>query len=399
MTRALRVAVVDHTGQLGGAELALVRLCAALDPNRVVVVVVLFSPGPLVARLSALGIDVRVLPLAPRIVATDRHRAGRSLAAALMAAVATVPFVLRLARLLREVEPDLVHATSLKADLICVPAAALVRRPLVWHIHDLISDEYLPAWLGRAFRAMARRIPRRVVVNSHATARSLLPLPRGWTLAYPGLAPDQVASEPPLCDEPRPLVIGMVGRVSPTKGQREFVQACALVADDFPGARFRIVGSALFEETDYQQEVLALIDASGLRDRFDLTGWVADPRTEMDRLSVLVHASPVAEPFGQVVVEAMARRVPVVATRGGGITEIVEPDRGEALGVLVAPGDSEDLARGIRDVLRSSQRTRLRAISARESVIERFPVARTAEALMAAWELVASTGRGRRRSA
>lgn len=398
MSRPIRVAILDHTGQLGGAELALVRLCAALDPSRIAVVVVLFADGPLVARLAAAGVDVRVLALAPRIAATDRHAAGRSFTrGGLTAAVATVPFVLRLARLLRAIDPDVVHSTSLKADLLAVPACVVARRPLVWHVHDLIGGSYLPALLARVVRTAARYGPRHVVVNSLATARSLLPLRRGWTLAYPGLAPEQVIANPELRTAPEPPVVGLVGRVSPTKGQSEFVEAAAVVAEHHPDVRFRVVGSALFSEAGYEQEVRDLAGRLGISDRVEFTGWVADPTAEMDRLSVLVHASPMPEPFGQVVIEAMARGVPVVATRGGGVGEIVEPDGAEALGVLVAPGDARDLARGILEVLADPAGAERRARAAWSDVVARFPVERTAEIVSEVWEGLRERGRGLRR--
>jgi glycosyltransferase involved in cell wall biosynthesis len=271
------VAVLDHTAELGGAELALLRTCVALDPSRVEVTVVLFADGPLADRLRAVDVPVHVVPLDPRTAATDRMQVGRSVAGAARSAAATLPFVARLTEVLRGIGPDVVHTTSLKADLLGLPAAARARSPLVWHVHDRIAEDYLPAPVARALRVLARRGPRHVVVNSRATAETLLPLPRGWTLAYPGLAPEQVAADPASRAVPPEPVIGLVGRVSPTKGQREFVEACALLAPRFPTARFRVVGAALFAEAAYEAEVRALAERRGLGDRMEWTGWVADP--------------------------------------------------------------------------------------------------------------------------
>lgn len=394
MRPPLRVVILDHTGQLGGAELALLRLCAALDRRRVEVVVVLFAAGPLVARLADIGVDVRVLPLAPAVASTDRFMAGQSVGGALRSTLAAVPFVLRLARLLRRIDADVVHTTSLKADLLGLPAAALARRPLVWHVHDRISDDYLPAGLARVVRTLARRGPRHVVVNSLATARTLLPLPRGWTLAYPGLAPDQIGPDPVYRRDPDPPVVGLVGRVSPTKGQREFVQACALLAERFPEVRFRVVGSALFAEADYESAVRALVADLALADRFESTGWVGDPAGEMDQLSVLVHASPVPEPFGQVVVEGMARGVPVVATRGGGVDEIALAPDGLPRCSLVRPRDVQGIADAVADLLLDPAAARARAHRAWRDVRVDFGIAETAEAVTRAWETVASRTHG-----
>ena len=383
--RPVRVAVLDHTAQLGGAELALLRTVRALDPAAVEVTVVLFADGPLAGRLRDAGVAVRVLPLDPRIAQTDRAAAGRSAVGAARSAAATLPFVARLARLLRDLQPDVVHTTSLKADVIGLPAARLARRPLVWHVHDRIAEDYLPAPVARALRMLARRGPRHVVVNSRATAATLLPLPRGWTLAYPGLAPEQVAADPAGRPAPATPVIGLVGRVSPTKGQREFVAAAALLAERFPDARFRVVGAALFEEQAYEVELRAQVAALGLADRVELTGWVADPVGEIDRLSVLVHASPVPEPFGQVVVEGMARGVPVIATAGGGVDEIAVADDGTPRCLVVPPRDVPALAEAVARVLDRPEEAAARADRAWKDVQADYAVARTAERLTAVW--------------
>lgn len=385
----VRVVVLDHTAQLGGAELALLRTVAALDPTQVGLDVVLFADGPLVARLRDAGARVHVLPLDPRIAATDRAAAGRSALGAARSVAATLPFAVRLGRLLRRLDPDVVHATSLKADLVGLPAAAIARRPLVWHVHDRIADDYLPGPVARVLRVLARRGPRHVVVNSRATAATLLPLPRGWTLAYPGLAPEQVAADPASRTVPAAPVVGLVGRVSPTKGQREFVEACALLADRFPDARFRVVGAALFAEADYEVQVRALAEQRGIADRITWTGWVADPVAEVDALSVLVHASPVPEPFGQVVAEGMARGVPVVATAGGGVDEIAVAPDGTERALLVAPRDVAALAGAVTRVLDRPEEAAARADRAWKDVQSEFAVAQTAERLTAVWRRVA----------
>ena len=384
-SRPVRVVVLDHTAQLGGAELALLRTCVALDPVRVEVTVVLFADGPLAGRLRDAGVAVRVVPLDPRVAETDRAAAGRSVAGAARSVAATLPFVVRLARLLRSLRPDVVHTTSLKADLIGLPAAALARTPLVWHVHDRIAEDYLPAPVARTLRVAARRGPRHVVVNSRATAQTLLPLPRGWTLAYPGLAPEQIAADPARRPPPSTPVIGLVGRISPTKGQREFVEACALLADRFPAARFQVIGAALFAEAGYAEELRGLVAARGLTDRVELTGFVADPAEAVDRLSVLVHASPVPEPFGQVVVEGMARGVPVVATSGGGVDEIATAADGTARCLLVPPRDVEALAEAVAQVLERPEEAAARAERAWKDVRSEFTIAQTAETLTEVW--------------
>ncbi|GIG24551.1 glycosyltransferase [Cellulomonas denverensis] len=389
----VRVVVLDHTAQTGGAELALLRTCAALDPARVDLTVVLFADGPLVGLLTAAGVRVRVLPLDPRVATSDRHAAGR--VAALRSAARTLPFVWRLRRELRGAQ--VVHTTSLKADLIGLLAGRLAGRPVVWHVHDRIAADYLPGPVVRVLRLLARRAVTEVVVNSRATADTLLPL-RRWTLAHPGLAPEQIGPDPAGRVPPEPPVVGIAGRISPTKGQLEFLAAARLLAGRYPQLRFRVIGAALFAEQEYADRVRAAAQDPVLAGRVEFTGWVADPGAELDRLSVMVHASPVPEPFGQVVAEAMARGVPVVATSGGGVDEIVRPDDGAPRGELVGAGDVAGLAAAVGRVLDDQRAAGDRARRAWAEVRRDYPVAATAAALTAVWERSAR-GRGPRASA
>jgi len=388
----VRVAVLDHTAALGGAELALARLLDALDPVDVHVTTVLFADGPLRGLLEDHGHAVSVLPLDQRLATAERHAVGASLVTSARAAIAVLPFVWRLARTLRRLDVDLIHTTSLKADILGVPAAILARRPVVWHIHDRISPDYLPRPMVALIRSLARVAPRRVLVNSHATAATL-PKVRA-TVAYPGLAPEQFAPEPGTpASPPRapddPRTVGILGRVSPTKGQREFLRAARRVHAARPDVRFRIIGAALFAEQDYERLVREEIRALGLEDVVALVGFASDPGAELDRLTLCVHASPTPEPFGQVVAEAMARGVPVVATAGGGVGEIVAPPgAAEPLGWLVPPGDVAALADAILEALDDPAEAQRRAVAAWRSVERRFPIAVTATSVTDVWRSV-----------
>lgn len=381
--RYLRVTILDHTAALGGAELALVRLLGHL-PDGFEARTILFSGGPLVAALHDRGHRVRVLPLDPALSATDRHTAGSSPWTAIRNAARVLPFAVRLGLHLRRLAPDVIHTTSLKADLIGVPAAWIARRPLVWHVHDRISPDYLPGPMVWLIRAVARHVPRHVIVNSAATAATL-PGVRRLTVAHPGFSPDQVRMTPVL--PPNPPVVGILGRISPTKGQLVLVRAAARVLHRHPEVRFRIIGDALFGEEDYAADVRREAESLGIAANVEFTGFVDDPAAALDSLTLCVHASPTPEPFGQVVVEAMIRGVPVIATRGGGVTEIVEPDDAATpLGWLVPPSDDQALADAILEALDHPGEARRRADRAWASAVERFPVERSAAIVSAVWE-------------
>ena len=391
--RPVRVLVLDHTGELGGAELALVRVCAALGPQ-VQVRVLLFAEGPLRARLEAEGVAVEVLALDTALARLDRHHAAPSSLARVLRLLRVLPFLVRLARRVRQLRPDVVHTTSLKADLLGVVPAWAARRPLVWHVHDRISSDYLPSSLVRLVR-LASRLPAEVVTNSRATAATL-PVPS--TVVYPGYAPDQArpAGERQDPTVPGSPVVAMIGRISPTKGQLELVRAAPAIVARYPQVQLRVVGAAMFGSEDYAVQVREEAERLGVSEHITWVEFTDDTAAELDRVSVFVHASPVPEPFGQVIVEAMIRGVPVVATRGGGVTEIVEdadaidaPSRG----LLVPPGDPGALAAAVLDVLDDAARAAERAGAAHRWATARFPVSGTARDLTGVW--LSAAGRGR----
>lgn len=385
-----RIAILGHTAQLGGAEIALLRLVDALPPEWEVTVV-LFTPGELEDELKQRGIAVDVVPLAPRTA--SQGRAGLTdLRTLLRAGRESVSFARALAGNLQTLRADLVVANSLKAAVLGSIAARHAGLPWVWHLHDRLSPDYLPAPVVTAMRILARTA-RHTVANSEQTARlTKLPADR-VSVVYPGI-PESLFSA--VHRPASPPVFGLLGRISSTKGQREFLQAAALTAAAHPVAEFHIVGEALFNDQAYAEEVRSLPHSLGIEDRVRFLGWAADPTAELDRFTALVHASPVPEPFGQVIVEAMARRVPVIATQGGGVAEILtgSPDpqpipSGGALrtplGQLVNPADPEGLAAAMSWVLEHPDQAQSTAEVAADSARRRFSSTVTAESCSAAW--------------
>jgi glycosyltransferase involved in cell wall biosynthesis len=399
----LRVLVLGHTAELGGAELALVRLCEALRQDAsgagLDVQVVLLADGPLVTLLEGTGTPVRVVGADPELVTAGRATLASLSRASLRRASAAARTVVALRRVVRTVRPDVVHTTTLKADVLGLVAAWTSRVPVVWHVHDRVAPDYLPPAVVRVLRCAARHGPRAVVANSRATAATL-PGVRDLTVAYPGFAPGQaLAALPPAqaaARSGRPRVVGLLGRVSPTKGQLELVRAAPAVLARHPDVVFRLVGAPAFGAGGYARDVEAEVRRLGLEGRVELAGFAPDPAAALDALALCVHASPVPEPFGQVVVEAMVRGVPVVATDAGGVPEILRAD-GSPLGSLVPPGDPRALADAIIAVLDDPRAAHEVAVRAHAVALERFSVAVTAATVSAVWRRAARRGRAPRR--
>lgn len=350
--RRLRVVYLDHVARLSGGELALARLLDALDVDATVI---LAEDGPLVGRLRAGGARVEVLPLAARVRELRRYRV-RPTGVPAGDLLAVAGHVVRLARRLRALRPDLVHTNSLKAALYGSVAARLAGVPVVWHVRDRIAPDYLPRTATAMVRGLSKALPDALIANS-ATTLATLPRPRRrprlWRVV-PSPVPEARSSSRSRSGEP--LRVGMVGRLAPWKGQHVFLEA---FAQAFPAGPERavVIGGTLFGEEAYEASLHDDAVRLGIAERVEFRGHREDMAVELAGIDVAVHASITPEPFGQVVVEAMAAGLPVVAAAAGGPAEVVTDG---VDGVLVPPGDRQSLAAALRRLAADDQlRTRL----------------------------------------
>jgi glycosyltransferase involved in cell wall biosynthesis len=339
--RRPRVVFVDHCAQLSGGEIALSRLLGAMPETNIHVI--LAEDGPLAPMLTAQGLSVEVLGAgeASRRLSKDRVRAGRVPPAAV---AQSLLYTLRLARRLRRLNPDLVHTNSLKASVWGGMASRLAGVPVIFHLRDRLAKEYLPVHAVWLMRSACRWLPVAVIANSHSTLATL-GRPSALRAVRRTVIPDSVSRNGPAVrqTEPRgsePLRVGIVGRLAPWKGQDVFLRA---FAEAFPGGAEQavIVGGALFGEDTFANRLPRLVESLGLSGRVEFVGFTEDVNSQLTTFDVLVHASVIPEPFGQVVLEGMAAGLPVVAAGAGGPSEIIKHGLD---GLLYEPGNVSALA-------------------------------------------------------
>ena len=229
-------------------------------------------------------------------------------------------------RLLRRYDADLVHSNTVA--VVCgASAAALARRPHLWHVHEHIGDEPCPYRM--LIRLMVTLFPGRIVANSGSVARALIGASQnrlGRTRVVensvdPSIQPNSRSRH----DPGRPVVIGVVGRLSPRKGVAEAIEAARLLAGRSARFRMRFAGDVPPGRQDLMDGYRKQVDSSGLGSYIDFAGQVADIRVELERFDLLLLPSQRPEPFGLVVIEGMAAGLPVVATlNGGGSDDILD---------------------------------------------------------------------------
>jgi glycosyltransferase involved in cell wall biosynthesis len=322
---------------MGGAEACLIDAIAVLREVRPhwSISLVISEDGPLADRAQQHGAEVHLLPF-PTAVAQlgDSGNSSRSaLAGRLMS---TSPSVLRyrsqLRSLLSRIKPDLVHTNGFKMHVLGALAKPL-GSALVWHIHDYISSRPV---MVRLMRRLSSRADAIITNSKHVAedtrnvigARSpIVPIlnvvdlnefnPEGAALDL-----DQLSGLPPA--PPGTIRVGLIATLAWWKGHRLFLRGLAHVDHSLPVRGYYIGGAIYTTQSQESLEDLRVFSRElGIADRLGLTGIVSEPAAAMRALDVVVHASSEPEPFGRVIVEAMACGKPVVTTGLGGAAEIV----------------------------------------------------------------------------
>ncbi len=392
---AVRVLFFDHTAELGGGEIALWNLLMHIDRAAIQPIVVLGADGPLAERLRG-DFETYVVSLPSSVGGRKKDSLGVATLFQIPVMFATLAYVWRLRGFIRKHGVDVVHTNSLKGHIIGGIAGRLAGRPVVWHLRDRIEDDYLPRSVVLMVRALSRVIPTSIIGVSLATLRTVVSRDagaedgRGDQGTGSGVEALGRAAKAVVVHDGtvvRPLRgkedggsgsscrIGLIGRISPWKGQHIFLQAAAQVLKRFPDARFVIIGAPLFGEDEYNQEIRKLPADLGIADAVEFAGFRNDIGDAIDELDMVVHASTVGEPFGQVIIEGMAAAKPVVATNGGGVPEIVNDG---ATGILVPMGDAQAMADAMCALLADPKRAREMGNLGRQRVLDHFTVARTA---------------------
>ena len=367
----MQILFYNHTGKVSGAERVLLMILAGLDRSRFNSVVLCPTDGPLAEMIDAAG--VRRLGIKP-LQARFTLRPDR-----LIKYVASFLSLLWAARSAVTAEaPDLVHANSIRAGLLMSAATVGLRIPIVWHVHDLLPRH--PVSSAVRFYACASRRTRMVAVSQAVADRFQGKLTRGFRdrievihnavdtdRFFPDAARRRQFRAELNADSAR--LIGIIGQLTPRKGQLELIQAFNELAREFSDIQLLIIGEALF---DHDRAYVALMmdqaRSGGCTDRIHFLGSREDVPEIVRALDVLVVNSQ-AEPFGLTVIEGMAAGTAVLATAVDGIKEIM---RDNESGRLLRSLNLKALRDSLRELLSDAALRQRLGEQGRQDVVRRF---------------------------
>ncbi len=339
---APRVLFVNQAGVLGGGELSLLDISRLLPFQ---IRVALFTDGVLRERLKQAGVPVEVLDPAGKGFSKVHKDSGLREALGALAPLARITW--RLQHLARRT--DIVYANSQKAMVVSALAGAVARRPMIWHLRDILNAEHFSPAMRRLAVSVANTRASAVITNSRATAEAFIAAGGHRKLVrvvHNGIDPkpfDEISTRDAtdarieLNFLDNSFVIGVFGRLAPWKGQHVVLDALS----NLPGVCAVFVGDALFGETDYRDALHKRAQQADLRGRVRFLGFRDDVPRLMRAVDVVLHSSVNPEPFGRVIVEGMLARRPIVASAAGGVLEIIQDGR---TGVLYPPGDGPALS-------------------------------------------------------
>lgn len=364
-----RVLLVNHVGEVSGAENSLLTLAHHLDRRRIQPVAAV-PAGRLAAELDALKVPVSLLP-------PLRLNRPRNPWEAFSGWLRLKRWGAALGTAAEELGAQLIAANSVIAAVAAAggPAREL---PIVWHARDLRAPR-------RAVRWVVPRVTRIAAISAcvadnlceaHPAAQDRITLIYNGidrTLFYPERSRTEVLREFRIADDA--IVIGNIGQLVPWKRQDLFLEAAAGILARNSRAWFLVVGADIFgDHPEYVADLRQTAVRLGLSGRLVFTGYREDVASLMGAMDVLVHCAA-DEPLGRVLIEAMSLGVPCVAVDSCGPSEVIED--GES-GILVPPGEPRAISDRVVELLSRQGGAERMGATARRRVDDLFSASRMA---------------------
>ncbi len=339
MIETFRVVHLITTLNIGGAEMMLYHLLERMDPAQYEnIVISLVPPGPIGEMISELGIPVDTINM--------QH--GRPSLRALS----------HLTRRLIQFRPDLLQTWLYHADLLGLLSGRMAKVPaILWNVRSSnmdMSQYRLMSKMAVQACSFLSRFPQGVVINSQAGLdfhESIGYRPRRWELIPNGVdimrfKPDPDARQTLRTEwgvENDEIIVGYVARYDPMKDHAGFLRSAKYIVEQVSNVVFVLCGSEVNRDNSALRNLINELD---LHSRVRLIG----PRMDIERVQaafdIAVSASLFGEGFPNVIAEAMACGIPVVATDVGDSKIIV----GKA-GVVVPASDPDTLAEACLQLL------------------------------------------------
>jgi lipopolysaccharide heptosyltransferase II len=272
----------------------------------------------------------------------------------------------KLAEIIKKEEIDVVHARSRMPAWIAFFACRRTKTAFVTTCHGYYKKHpfsFVMGW-GKRVIVLSNVIARHMIEDFGVPHERIRLIPRSVDLGkFKYSSPDKRTG--------KIFNVGIIGRLTPLKGHLHFIKAMEKVSRINPNIKIWIVGDAPGSKDAYKEQLRVLVKRLGLEDNCEFLGNQKDIPGILANLNLLVLATTTHEAFGRVIVEAQACGVPVVATRVGGVVDIIEDGR---TGIMVPPADPQAMAEAIIKIMNDKSLALKMAEAAYVKVREQYGV-------------------------
>ncbi len=359
MSETYTILYLANSGDIiGGGQISLLGLLKRLNRGKYHPVVVCPAVGSLYDELKRIGVETHIV----------RMNTLRNLNFLLW-----VKTINRLVQLIKSKKIQIIHSNGSRATIFGGIAARLTKTPLIWHVRIVNSDKLLDRLLAR--------LASKIIVISKAVSRRF-----NWlknkedkiVLVYNGIDLEKFKPNVGIrkvrgesLSSKTPMVV-TVGRLDWYKGHKYLLEAAEKIVQILPDARFLIVGDG-----EYRKRLENQVKQLNLDENVIFTGNRKDIPEILAGIDLFVLSS-VSEGFGRAVAEAMACAKTVVATKAGGLSEVVEDG---ITGRLVSPKNSTALAEAIIELLKDKKKAKNMGIAGRKRVEKLFSIERNVKSI------------------
>ena len=364
----VQILFVNLEGRIGGAEISLLLLVKYLRKDFQVAVACPTKNG-LAKRLDQMQVASLNLPEPPR-----RPRSSSTLLIYLVKAC------FELTKIIYKVKPTIVHANSFFAAMVSILPALLTGRRLVWHARDLGRSR-----LGSRLCGL---FCKRVIAVSDTVKDSLVSggvKPEKIVVVHNGVEAGNCQPDVHTRRNGEAVTFANIGQFVPWKRQNLFVEAACRFIQKGGQGEFVLIGDDIFgRDYKYKTELINKIKDCQTAKRITYSGWQENLEEVWGQIDCLVHTA-YQEPFGRVIIEAMAHKIPVIAIKGHGPAEIIRDGK---TGILVEPGDVEGLSDAMLKIAGSKRLAVELATAGYKQVTWQFTAEQTANRVRKVYEQV-----------
>lgn len=347
---------------IGGAERSIFYLIENLDSEKFLPIIAIPSEGPFTEDLKGIGVEIHFLKF-PRIFNLNIFKKLKT--------------IYKLVRLIKSKNIDIIHSNGFRTNIYAGIAGRLTGKRVIWHARNLITSERIDSdrlfiFLPHTLICLTEAIRKRFYKNGIPIKKCIVIQNGVDTDEFDyNISGDSIRKEFNISkDSP---VIGITSRIVSGKGHDIFLRAARIVADEFPDAKFLIVGSHISKEhTCWEEYIKKFVKEIGISEKVIFTGFRTDLPQILAAIDIYVLAS-YAEPSGRTHLEAMAMAKSIVATKSGGTSEIAVD--GETA-ILVEPGNHKAMADAIISLLKNPERRILMGRKARQRSEQTFSIKR-----------------------